>query len=90
MTRTVRFATALTALLAMASPAAAQQISENAARPIEPAAVATPTTEHDAEAAAAEASWKKGRQVTIQYLRAQDKRGINVFETTKASSQWGQ
>src|SRR4029453_5536210 len=27
--------------------------------------------------------WKKGRPVRIQYLRAQDKRGLNTFETTK-------
>jgi hypothetical protein len=36
-----------------------------------------------AAAPAAESSWKKGRPITIQYYRAQDKRGINVFETTK-------
>lgn len=84
MTRTLRFAMALTALLAFTSPVAAQQSSENAARSPESGAVAaTPTAEKDAEAAAAEASWKKGRPMTIQYLRAQDKRGINVFETTK-------
>ena len=28
-------------------------------------------------------SWKNGRPITMQYFRAQDKRGINVFETTK-------
>jgi hypothetical protein len=83
MTSTLRFATALTALLALTSPVAAQQTSETAARSSESAAVATtPATDTDAEAAAAEASWKKGRPMTIQYLRAQDKRGINVFETT--------
>ena len=27
-------------------------------------------------------SWKNGRTQTIQYLRPQDKRGLNVFETT--------
>jgi hypothetical protein len=86
MTRTLRFAMALTALLPFTSPVAAQQSSENAARSPESSAVAaTPTAEKDAEAAAAEASWKKGRPMTIEYLRAQDKRGINVFETTKES-----
>ena len=29
------------------------------------------------------ASWKNGPPITIQYMRPQDKRGINVFETTK-------
>jgi hypothetical protein len=84
MRLTLHFATALIALLASTSLAAAQQTSENVARSSESAAVAaTPTAATDAEAAAAEASWKKGRPLTIQYLRAQDKRGINVFETTK-------
>src|SRR5919108_1739834 len=37
------------------------------------------------ERAAKEAlkSWKKGRPIQMQYYRATDKRGINVFETTK-------
>ena len=85
MTNTLRFATALTALLAFTSPVAAQQPPATPARSSESAPVATtPATETDAEAAAAaEASWKNGRPMTIQYLRAQDKRGINVFETTK-------
>jgi hypothetical protein len=84
MRPTLRFATVLTALLAVASPAAAQETAEPAARSTEPAAVtAAPTTEKDAEAAAAEASWKKGRPIRIQYSRPLDKRGLNVFETTK-------
>jgi hypothetical protein len=62
MTRTLRFAIALTALLALASPVAAQEATDDKA---------------------AESSWKKGREITIQYMRPQDKRGINVFETTK-------
>ena len=89
MRLTFQFATALTTLLAVTSPVAAQQASENAARATESAAVASPVTETDADAqaveaaAAAEASWKTGRPITIQYYRALDKRGINVFETTK-------
>ena len=63
MKRTLRFATALTALLASTSPVAAQQNSESAA--------------------AAESSWKTGRPITMQYFRPLDKRGLNVFETTK-------
>ena len=85
MSSTLRIATAFTVLLALAWPAAAQGPAEGTAAgstavtetpPVEPPAV-------DAEAAAAESSWKKGRTMTIQYLRPQDKRGINVFETTK-------
>jgi hypothetical protein len=90
MRSTFRLATALTALLAMTSPAAAQQIAETAApvtaTPAAPkATVADPAADAaaTAAAAAAESSWKKGRPATIQYLRAQDRRGINVFETTK-------
>ena len=85
MTRTLRFGMALTALLALASPAAARQSAGNTPGSAEAGAPAAtqPTTEQDSEAAAAEASWKTGRPMTIQYLRPQDKRGINVFETTK-------
>jgi hypothetical protein len=72
----------LTALLAITSPAAAQQIPEGSvpkATVVDDSAVPA----EEAAAAAAESSWKNGRPATIQYLRAQDKRGINVFETTK-------
>ena len=74
MTRDIRFALALSAALALASPAAAQQASQPAESPADAAA---------ASAAQAEASWKTGRPITIQYIRPLDKRGINVFETTK-------
>jgi hypothetical protein len=86
MTSTFRLATALTALLAMSSPAAAQQTSEPAAPPTETTAAPKTTSADDsaaAAAAAAESSWKKGRPITMQYFRAQDRRGLNVFETTK-------
>src|SRR5688572_560373 len=83
MRLTLRFATALTALLALTSPVAAQDTSQNAARSSESAAASTPSTTEEQEKAAAEASWKKGRPARIQYSRALDKRGINVFETTK-------
>ena len=89
MRSTVRIATSLTALLAMASPAAAQQVAERCDagdrhrfRP-EGHAGRRLDSEADAAAAAAESSWKKGRPITMQYFRAQDRRGINVFETTK-------
>jgi hypothetical protein len=44
---------------------------------------ATAPTTAEAAAAAAESSWKNGREVRMQYYRPQDKRGLNVFETTK-------
>jgi hypothetical protein len=43
----------------------------------------TSTDEAAAAAAAAEASWKKGRPIAMQYFRPIDKRGLNMFETTK-------
>ena len=86
MRNAFRFATAFTALLAMTTPVIAQQ-PETTVASAEPTA-APPTSEPapettEAQAAAAESSWKKGRTVHIQYLRPQDRRGINVFETTK-------
>jgi hypothetical protein len=90
MKRTIQFATALTALLVFASPAAAQSpaahsapAAEAAIAPATPGTTAAEEAEAAAEAAAVEASWKKGRPVTIQYTRPQDKRGLNVFETPK-------
>jgi len=48
------------------------------------ATLASDPAKADEEAAkAAEDSWKKGRPITMQYFRPQDKRGINTFETTK-------
>ena len=91
MRSTFALATALTAVLALSAPALAQQNPDGSA----PASSAAPTTAaagtpaaantDDAAAAAkaAEDSWKKGRPITMQYYRPQDKRGINMFETTK-------
>jgi hypothetical protein len=85
----IRFATALTAALALTAPAAAQQTKGGPAAPAETAAVETPTDEEVAAAkaaaakAAAKESWVKGRPIAIQYYRPQDKRGLNIFETTK-------
>ena len=84
MTLTFRFAMALTALLAVTSPVAAQQDTENGgAVSARHATAATTATAESEEQAAAEASWKKGRPARIQYSRPLDKRGLNVFETTK-------
>ena len=84
MRSTFRIAAPLTMLLAITSPVAAQQIAGLA--PATEAGSAPKATSVDDPAvaeAAAESSWKKGRPITMQYFRAQDKRGINVFETTK-------
>jgi hypothetical protein len=83
MKSTIRFATAFAALLALTSPAAAQPSSDKPAHSSVPAATPTASTTEADEQAAAEASWKKGRPIRIQYSRPLDQRGINVFETTK-------
>lgn len=83
MTVTLRFLTALTTLLALAAPAAAQQNTEPGTSSARPATVPDAAATETEEQAAAEASWKKGRPIRIQYSRPLDKRGINVFETTK-------
>jgi cell division septation protein DedD len=109
MRHTFRLATALSALLMVGAPVAAQQqtagdttpatITPVAALPAAttpaattpaestpPATKATeptpPASPADEAAAAAESSWKKGRKIVMQYYRPQDKRGLNVFETT--------
>ena len=87
MTSSIRLASALTALLALASPAPAQQFSDkggtSTGASAAPAATAPDKPSDPEAAAAAESSWKKGRPITMQYFRPQDRRGINVFETTK-------
>jgi hypothetical protein len=85
MKRTLQFATALAAVLALAAPAAAQDTPNGTAAAGTTAAktAPVPATEQEEKAKAALDSWTKGRPQTIQYLRAQDKRGLNVFETTK-------
>jgi hypothetical protein len=85
MTRTLQFASALAAMLTLATPAIAQDTPNGPAPGGTTAATAAPApaTEQEEKAKAALDSWKKGRPQAIQYLRAQDKRGLNVFETTK-------
>lgn len=82
MTRTRNLATAFAVLIALAAPAAAQDPGNTPATGGTTAADPARTDEQDKAQAALDA-WKKGRPQTIQYLRAQDKRGLNVFETTK-------
>jgi hypothetical protein len=88
MTFDLRIATALTAWLAVAAPVVAQEPSggppsppdsNGATEKASTESAGSTTTSADDE----KASWKNGRPITMQYFRAQDKRGINVFETTK-------
>ena len=84
MKRTLHVATILGTWLAIAAPALAQDATAPAssAPPATPVTSAAKTEDTTAQEAAL-ASWKKGRPIAMQYFRAVDKRGINVFETTK-------
>jgi len=93
MTSRIHGSLALAMVLALTAPVMAQQPSDAPTDPAKPAASATTPaaapetppakTKEEEAAAAAEASWKKGRPIVMQYYRPQDKRGLNVFETTK-------
>jgi hypothetical protein len=85
MKPTVRFAFALTALLYLAPPLLAQPMSDGTTPPPAPATEAASSDPAPAtpDAQSVLESWKKGRPIAMQYFRPQDKRGINVFETTK-------
>src|SRR5688500_20143125 len=91
MKRTVHLATAVGVWLALASPVLAQQATESAAPETAATEAASPSDpaarDADKEAAdrdtAIKESWTKGRPISMQYIRPQDKRGLNVFETTK-------
>src|SRR2546421_12823390 len=83
---------ALAMLLALTVPATAQQPSDTPASPAKPAAApdtpptpaADPPPSKEEEAAKAiTESWTKGRPISMQYFRPTDKRGLNLFETTK-------
>ena len=84
MTRTLQLTIALATLL-LTPPAFAQDIANGTTAPKDTPAGRDSTSNTDAQDKGASAidSWKKGRPQTIQYLRAQDKRGLNAFETTK-------
>ena len=64
-------------------PAATPDATPPAATPVADPATDAAKAAEEAAAKAAEDSWKKGRPVVMQYYRPQDKRGINVFETSK-------
>jgi hypothetical protein len=85
MASTLRFAIPMAAWLAMIAPAAAQTAGAQAPDDMAsaPKATVVDTTAPPATATAEDSAWKKGRPVTIQYLRALDQHGTNVFETTK-------
>ena len=85
MRRTTNFAIAFAALLALAAPATAQDTptTGTAAGGATTTATAPAPTTDEQEKAKIVDSWKKGRPQAIQYLRFQDKRGLNTFETTK-------
>jgi hypothetical protein len=94
MKRTFAVAAGLSALLALAVPASALPLDDSTpadgartAPAAAPADTAKTDAEAEAEAEAAKKSlaeqWKKGRPIQMQYFRAVDQRGINVFETTK-------
>jgi hypothetical protein len=90
MTSRTHGSLALAILLAFSAPARAQQPVETLGDSATPAATASAgstttdkATTKEAEAAAAEASWKIGRPIVMQYYRPQDKRGLNMFETSK-------
>lgn len=86
MKPTFHIAMALSGALALASPVSAQSALAPAAPPAaSPSDAAAEPAEDTAtpEEIAAKESWTKGRPITMQYFRPQDRRGINMFETTK-------
>ena len=70
---TFRIATVLSSLLLFAAPLAAQ------APPNDSGSAPSQTAQED------QAAEQEGRQITMQHFRPLDQRGINVFETPKAS-----
>jgi hypothetical protein len=88
MRATLRFAAVLGTFLALGSPVAAQPSSDGGSpyavsAPTDTTAPTPPPTPEAAAAAAAKDSWTKGRTIAMQYFRPQDKRGLNIFETSK-------
>ena len=86
MKTTFRISSALAAWLALTVPATAQQAANNAVPPATPVTAENVSDDAKTEDATQESileSWKKGRAISMQYFRPQDKRGINVFETAK-------
>jgi hypothetical protein len=88
MTRLSVITCAVGATLALAMPATAQQSQSDTPLATPQAASFTNSAATEPAAAATQddpaTNWKKGRPIVIQYFRPQDKRGLNVFETSKA------
>ena len=86
MTTTFRLASVFTAVLVLAAPAGAQEGGTGSAPPATPVTADQPSAgagdENTTEEKILE-SWKKGRPIALQYFRPADRRGLNVFETTK-------
>lgn len=80
MTLNIRFAYPVLALLAFAAPATAGQQSGDTATVPKATVVEDAPKATESETASA---WKTGRPITMQYYRALDQRGVNVFETSK-------
>ena len=80
MKRTLHVALTIAALAAVPALAYAQDTPTD---PPPPAGATAETEKTDQEEQKMLDSWKKGRPMKIQYLRPQDRRGLNVFETTK-------
>ncbi len=77
MKSTLHIATALSVLLVIGAPAAAQQ-------PTTPPETPTETAPADApKVTAAAPDWLKERPISMQHFRPLDRRGINMFETPK-------
>jgi hypothetical protein len=86
MKRALFFTLVIGALSALAMPADARQSQPDATLPPPMTAIPASTPTEAATAPAQDdpaTNWKEGRPITIQYFRPQDKRGVNMFETTK-------
>ena len=80
MTRTFRFALALGVTMGVGAPALAQQ-TQSVTPPTTVAASGDKATK--SQTPDQEQTASRGRKINLQYFRAQDQRGLNVFETSK-------
>ena len=79
----ISYAANAAAPTAPAPPDDAATAAAAAAAKAEATAKAEAEAKAEADKQSALESWKKGRPIPIQYYRAVDQRGLNVFETTK-------
>ncbi|HUF23899.1 MAG TPA: hypothetical protein VMN81_07220 [Vicinamibacterales bacterium] len=91
MTRTLRIAVALGVTLGVGAPALAQQKPQDWLANIPSVVLAAPPAATEdkaakpAETPSARAASLLERKIGIQYIRPQDQRGLNIFETTKVA-----